>query len=147
MSAPSALNLLEFVFPKRVPIILQSEATECGLACLAMIASYHGLKTDLNGMRQRVSISLTGTTLKSIMAAAGAMDLACRPLRLELEAIGSIRRPAILHWDMNHFVVLTKVSREKVRINDPHIIRYLSMRYTALVVSLSRSAWSQQPSL
>ncbi|HYB08441.1 MAG TPA: peptidase domain-containing ABC transporter [Alphaproteobacteria bacterium] len=121
MSAPSVLNLLEFVFPKRVPVILQSEATECGLACLAMIASYHGLKTDLHGMRQRVSISLTGTTLKGIMAAGSAMDLACRPLRLELEALGRIRRPAILHWDMNHFVVLTKVSGEKVRINDPAV--------------------------
>ena len=53
MTAPATLKLLDFVFPREVPIVLQSEAAECGLACLAMVASYHGLKTDLNTIRQR----------------------------------------------------------------------------------------------
>ncbi len=121
MRAPAIFKLLDFVFPDRVPIILQTEAAECGLACLAMIASYHGRKTDLNAIRQLNVISLTGSTLKSLIAAAAGMDLACRPLRLELDKIGHLHCPAILHWNMNHFVVLTKVTRSGVMIIDPAV--------------------------
>ena len=74
MRAPAIFKLLDFVFPDRVPIIFQTEAAECGLACLAMIASYHGRKTDLNAIRQLNVISLTGSTLKSLIAAAAGMD-------------------------------------------------------------------------
>ncbi|MBL8524606.1 MAG: hypothetical protein JNN20_13020, partial [Betaproteobacteria bacterium] len=48
------------LFGRRVPVILQSEAPECGIACLAMIASYHGHLTDLSAMRLRLSPSLKG---------------------------------------------------------------------------------------
>jgi ATP-binding cassette subfamily B protein RaxB len=119
MRAPAIFKLLDFVFPDRVPVIFQTEAAECGLACLAMVASYHGRKTDLNAIRQLNVISLTGSTLKGLIVAAAGMDLACRPLRLELEKIGHLHCPAILHWDMNHFVVLTKVTRTGVMIIDP----------------------------
>ena len=54
------------LFTRRIPIILQSEAPECGIACLAMVASYHGHLTDLIAMRVRLSPSLKGVTLKHI---------------------------------------------------------------------------------
>lgn len=119
MRAPAIFKSLDFVFPDRVPVIFQTEAAECGLACLAMIASYHGRKTDLNAIRQLNAISLTGSTLKGLVAVAAGMDLACRPLRVELDKIGHLHCPAILHWNMNHFVVLTKVRRNSVTIIDP----------------------------
>jgi ABC-type bacteriocin/lantibiotic exporter with double-glycine peptidase domain len=50
--------------------ILQSEAAECGLACLAMVAAYHGQRLTLSELRRKVAISLKGTTLKSLMAIA-----------------------------------------------------------------------------
>jgi ATP-binding cassette, subfamily B, bacterial CvaB/MchF/RaxB len=143
MKAPAALKLLDFVFPHEVPVIFQSEAAECGLVCLAMVASYYGLKTDLNAIRQRNSVSLTGSTLKGLIAVAANMDLTCRPLRLELDQIGNLRRPAILHWDMNHFVVLTKVRRGTVVINDPAIgersmsIAELSPHFSGVALELT----------
>jgi ATP-binding cassette, subfamily B, bacterial CvaB/MchF/RaxB len=121
MRAPAVFKSLDFVFPDRVPVILQTEAAECGLACLAMVASFHGRKTDLNTIRQLNAISLTGTTLKGLVAIAAGMDLACRPLRIELDKIGHLHCPAILHWDMNHFVVLAKVRRNGVTIIDPAV--------------------------
>jgi ATP-binding cassette, subfamily B, bacterial CvaB/MchF/RaxB len=121
MKAPAIFKSLDFVFPDSVPVILQTEAAECGLACLAMIASFHGRKTDLNAIRQLNAISLTGTTLKGLVAIAAGMDLACRPLRAELDKIGHLHCPAILHWDMNHFVVLAKVRRNGVTIIDPAV--------------------------
>lgn len=121
MRPPAILKSLDFVFPNQVPIILQTEAAECGLACLAMVASYYGRKTDLNAIRQLNAVSLTGTTLKGLVAVAAGMDLACRPLRAELDKINHLHCPAILHWDMNHFVVLTKVHRNAATIIDPAV--------------------------
>jgi ATP-binding cassette subfamily B protein RaxB len=111
MSAP--------LFSRAVPVILQSEAPECGIACVAMIASYHGFRTDLQGMRQRLSVSMKGVTLKHISQLAESMHLTSRGVQLPLESLGQLRLPAILHWDMNHFVVLTKVSGRRITIHDP----------------------------
>lgn len=103
----------------RLPVIHQTEATECGLACLAMIANYHGHDLDLNALRQRVSVSLKGARLKSLMQMAGDLGFGTRALRLDLEHIDRLQCPAILHWDMNHFVVLRQVKRGKAYIHDP----------------------------
>jgi len=84
-----------------------------------MIASYHGHRIDLNTLRRRYPVSLSGVTLRSLIQVASQLHLVGRPLRLELEHLGKLRIPAILHWDMNHFVVLKKVGRKGIVINDP----------------------------
>ena len=112
-------GLLDFGGRRRLPNLLQTEAAECGLACLAMVASFHGFRTDLNTLRRRHPVSLKGVTLRGLMQIAGQMQLACRPLRFELESIGQLRIPAILHWDMNHFVVLRSVGPKGIVVHDP----------------------------
>lgn len=104
---------------RRLPMLRQSEAAECGLACLAMIASYHGHRIDLNTLRRRHPVSLKGVTLRGLMQVAAQLELAPRPLRFEIEHLGQLRLPAIVHWDMNHFVVLRTASRRGVVIHDP----------------------------
>ncbi|WP_183738277.1 MULTISPECIES: peptidase domain-containing ABC transporter [unclassified Janthinobacterium] len=93
-------------------IQLQSEASECGLACLAMIASYYGHHTSLTDLRQKFSVSLKGITLAQLMRHASALSLSIRPLRAELAEIPKIKLPCILHWDLNHFVVLKKITKD-----------------------------------
>lgn len=102
-----------------VPVIHQTALAECGLACLAMVSSYYGFKTDLNDLRKRFPTSLKGATLGGLMLAANRLNLASRPLRLELEEIKDLNRPAILHWDLNHFVVLVGFKGNKAVIHDP----------------------------
>src|SRR5436190_3289577 len=99
--------------------MLQTEAAECGIACLAMIASYFGHRIDLDTLRRRHPVSLKGMTLRALIETARHLELACRPLRIELAHLGQLRMPAILHWDMNHFVVLKSVSRRGLVIHDP----------------------------
>ncbi|APV51107.1 hypothetical protein BWI17_16300 [Betaproteobacteria bacterium GR16-43] len=101
------------------PVILQSEAPECGIACIAMIASHHGHLTDLSAMRVRLSPSLKGVTLKHIAQIGEALGMTSRGVQLPLDALGKLALPAILHWDMNHFVVLTKVAGRKITVHDP----------------------------
>lgn len=110
---------LRFGFRRRIDPILQTEAAECGLACLGMVAGWYGYHTDLPTLRRRFSISLKGATLKQLIDIAGALELGARPLRLELEELGELKLPCILHWDLSHFVVLTRVTERGITILDP----------------------------
>ena len=104
---------------RRVPPILQSEAAECGIACLAMIAGYYGQRIDLASLRRRFPISLKGTTLASLMDIARRLQLSSRAVRVELAQLERLRCPCILHWRMSHFVVLASVGTRTIRIHDP----------------------------
>ena len=104
---------------RHLPMVRQTEAAECGLACLAMIAGYHGHRIDLNTLRRRHPVSLKGVTLRGLMQVAIKLDLASRPLRFELEHLAQLKLPAIVHWDMDHFVVLRATSARGVVIHDP----------------------------
>jgi len=115
----SVVNKLQFWSRNSLPIILQSEAAECGLASLAMVACYHGYQTDLVSIRQKFSISLEGATLLDIMGFAEQLKLSTRPLRIELEDLDALQTPCILHWDLNHFVVLKKANEKRIVIHDP----------------------------
>ena len=142
----SFLEQLNFSGRRRLPIILASEAAECGLACLAMVARYHGHDVDLNGLRQRFSLSLTGMSLRSLIAVSDQFGFSSRPLRVELSALTKVKMPAILHWDLNHFVVLKSISAKAAVIHDPAVgVRTLplsdvSRHFTGVVLELTPAA-------
>ena len=140
MRLPSELN---FTSRKRLPMFLAAEGAECGLACIAMIAAHHGHNVDLNGLRQRFSLSLSGASLRSLMGFANGLGLATRALRVELSSLPKLKLPAILHWDLNHFVVLRSVSGATATIHDPAFgVRTLpldevSNHFTGVVLELT----------
>jgi ATP-binding cassette subfamily B protein RaxB len=114
-----ALAGLQFGFRRRLPVFLQTEAAECGLASLGMVACFHGHRVDLAALRRRFTVSLKGATLAYLIQAAGKLHLAPRPLRLELGELQQLRAPCILHWDMNHFVVLKSADARGAVVHDP----------------------------
>ena len=103
----------------RLPVILQSEGSECGLACLAMVASQQGRRSTLSELRAKFSLSLKGVTLQNLIRYADTMGLAARPIRCEIEELPQVALPAILHWDLDHFVVLARVNRKTIVVHDP----------------------------
>ncbi|MEO9385182.1 peptidase domain-containing ABC transporter [Chromobacterium phragmitis] len=113
--------ILQFWGRRRLPLLLQTEAAECGLASLAMVAGYWGHRIDLANMRRRFSVSLKGSTLKSLISMAQGLGLASRPLKLELRHLPQLKLPCVLHWDMNHFVVLKQASARHIVIHDPAV--------------------------
>lgn len=139
----SNVENLRFSVRRQLPMILQAEAAECGLACLAMIAGYYKHSTDPSELRRRYGFSLKGATLKDVLGVADHLGLASRPLRLELEELNQLRTPCLLHWDLNHFVVLKSVSRNGIVIHDPSDgVRKLnftevSRHFTGVAVELS----------
>jgi ATP-binding cassette, subfamily B, bacterial CvaB/MchF/RaxB len=138
------------VFGRRVPLILQSEAPECGIACVAMIAGHHGLRTDLAAMRRRLTPSMRGVTLKHIAAVAQELQMSFRGVQAPLASLGQLRLPAILHWDMNHFVVLTAVAGNRITVHDPAVGRRVmgqdeaSRHYTGVAMELQPTAEFRQ---
>ncbi|MFK3780131.1 peptidase domain-containing ABC transporter [Agrobacterium sp. NPDC089420] len=103
----------------RIEPLLQSEAAECGLACLAMVAGHHGHHVTLPELRRRHTVSSKGTTLKTLIAIADDLGFAGRALKLDMEDIGKLRMPCILHWDMSHYVVLSRAMPGRIEIHDP----------------------------
>lgn len=99
--------------------VLQSEAAECSLACLSMLAQAHGLHLTLAQLRSQFSVGLKGATLQHLIDAAAQLGLSARALRLEMHELEQLQTPCILHWDLNHFVVLKKVKADTVVILDP----------------------------
>ncbi|MBI2383745.1 MAG: peptidase domain-containing ABC transporter [Gammaproteobacteria bacterium] len=127
----------------RTPVILQAEAAECGLACLAMMSAYHGQIYDLSTLRAKLRASSRGATLAQLMEMAGQLKLTSRALRLELNSLGGLRLPCILHWNLDHFVVLERVRERHVEIIDPAIGRrkvayaQVSKSFTGIALELT----------
>lgn len=115
--------ILNFTFlrERQLPVLLQTESAECGLASLAMIAGYWGYEVDLASLRQRFAISIKGTTLRGVVTIAGSIGLRARALQLEMHNLPELKLPCIVHWNMNHFVVLKSVSATRAVIHDPAI--------------------------
>jgi ATP-binding cassette subfamily B protein RaxB len=126
--------------------ILQSESSECALACLAMVADAHGLRVDLSDLRRRFPVSLKGATLAHLIRHAETLGFAARALRLELEELGELTLPCILHWDLNHFVVLKRVRGARVTILDPAVgertllLAQVSKHFTGVALELEPTA-------
>jgi ATP-binding cassette, subfamily B, bacterial len=104
---------------RRVRPIQQMEATECGIACLAMILDRYGSSKRLEALRESCGTSRNGNSAGDLLRGARQHGLEARGLRLEPEALGGLALPAVLHWELNHFVVLERVRRAGASIVDP----------------------------
>lgn len=130
----------------QLPMIQQTELTECGLACLAMVGRYHGHDIDLAALRRRFPVSIKGATLSQLIDVATKLGMSSRPLRVELEYLEQLMTPCILHWDMNHFVVLKRAERGLVEIHDPAVgvrrvtSQELATSFTGVALELAPAA-------
>lgn len=113
------LDKLNIRLCQNIPVIHQTESSECGLACLAMMCGYYGKSIDLIALRQRFNLSARGTTLAGIKKIATQLGMTSRAFSLDLHEINALKTPCILHWDFNHFVVLVSVSRNRFILHDP----------------------------
>lgn len=127
---------------RRVPLELQNARNECGLACLAMVAGYFDGHTRLHDVRRRFAGHSHGLTLKSLAEFATQLGLASRGVRAEPQDLRRLNTPAVLHWNMDHFVVLVAVKRKGCVIHDPALGRTLCSwkevgeRFTGVVLEL-----------
>jgi ATP-binding cassette subfamily B protein RaxB len=113
------LDQLDFGWRRRSPVVLQTEAAECGLACLAMLLDHFGTTTDLPTLRSRHGTVPQGMTLADLVRVASAEKLGTRALRVGLRELPEVRLPCVLHWDLGHFVVLKARRGKRWLVADP----------------------------
>jgi ATP-binding cassette, subfamily B, bacterial CvaB/MchF/RaxB len=136
----SRLNLK---FGRELPMYFQVEAAECGLACIAMVASFHGYRTDLQTLRRKHEVSLKGTTFAHLMQIANLVGLSSRAVKLDLDGLPHLRLPCVLHWSFSHFVVLGSVGKRSVTLHDPAVgIRNCGMEeFSRLFTGVALEVW------
>jgi ATP-binding cassette, subfamily B, bacterial CvaB/MchF/RaxB len=140
MTLPDRMLQASTIVLRKTPLVLQTEAAECGLACLAMIAGRYGHRVDLPALRRRHNVSVRGTTLHDLVGIASTMRLATRAVRADLPHLKRLHLPCMLHWDHSHFVVLTAVGRRRIVIHDPAVgrrsvpVQEVSKRFTGVVL-------------
>ena len=129
----------------RIPVILQADRAECGVACLAMVAAYYGYRATLREYRLRFRPSVRGMTLGRLQRCADEIGLKGRAIRAELDELPQLRTPAILHWQLDHFVVLKATTPRGALIIDPAVgarrvsTDDLSAQFTGVALELAPS--------
>ena len=99
---------------RQVPFVAASELNECGLACLAAISAFFQGERGLAEIRQLAVPSGRGETLLELRNLAERIGLAARGVKVEITALAQLAVPAILHWEMDHFVVLERVTKSGI---------------------------------
>ena len=104
----------------KVPVVMQLEALECGAACLAMVMAYYSKWVPLEEVRLACGVSRDGTSAKNMYLAAQQYGFDVKAFRMSPDAIKKeCSYPCIIHWNMNHFVVLNGFRGRYAYINDP----------------------------
>lgn len=128
--------------PSRIRLVRQTEVAECGIASLTMIAAYHGLDVDLGTMRRRFEPSLRGTSMRTLLEISNQLGLAPRAVKASLDHLSNLHVPAILHWNLNHYVVLERVRKGRALVHDPNgrslwmPIEEISNHFTGIALEL-----------
>ncbi|MES2949272.1 MAG: cysteine peptidase family C39 domain-containing protein [Pseudomonadota bacterium] len=106
---------------RRVPMVAQQEAVECGAACLAMVLAYYGRWVTLEELREQCGITRDGTKATNVVKAARLHNLVAKGLQKDAKELLSLPHPLIVFWRFNHFVVVESINTEHVRLVDPAV--------------------------
>lgn len=104
---------------RKVPVVLQQSAFECGVACLAMILGSLGRATSLSECRARHTVGRDGVTAATLLRLARSFGLLGKGLSLGIDALAELDRPVIAHWGFEHYVVVEWVGPKVASIVDP----------------------------
>ncbi len=111
----------KFKNSRYLEVLLQRESAECGLVALLMLMNYYGLDTDLLSIRERYMISLKGLTLLDLKGIAEKFNFKTVVIKFDFDQLSLLKLPCILHWELNHFVVLSKIKKKSIIIHDPAV--------------------------
>lgn len=128
----AATNVIDFPRPRRQPrhffwqgrpFIEQQSSSDCGVACLAMIAQYWGKRYPLHQLREWAHVGRSGASLRNLATAAEAIGFHTRPVRASLNRLAPQKTPWIAHWQGDHYIVVYQVTPHFVQVADPAIGR------------------------
>lgn len=113
-------NLLN-IGKQKLPVFKQDQISECGHACVAMISNFHGHQVDLFSLRMIEAPSMNGSSMLDLIRLFEKLDFTTRAIRVEIDELKRVQCPAVLHWNLNHFVVLKGIYKNYIVIHDPAV--------------------------
>ena len=108
--------------------IKQRDAMDCGAACLASISGWYSFVVSATQIRLLTGVNNDGASVSGIVNAAEELGFEAKGVRCAKESLSKIPLPAIAHLQGNenqHFVVVYKITRSKVKIMDPKFGKYI----------------------
>jgi ATP-binding cassette subfamily B protein len=106
---------------RRYPFFEQQSGSDCGAACLVMVARYWGKKFSVNRIRDIANVDANGASLRGLSAAAESIGFSTRPVKASIDQLAKQKLPAIAHWEGNHYIVVYEITRNQVIVADPAI--------------------------
>ncbi|MGB3638679.1 MAG: peptidase domain-containing ABC transporter [Rivularia sp. (in: cyanobacteria)] len=106
---------------KQYPFYAQQSGSDCGCACLVMIARHWGKRLAVNRVRDIANVSRNGASLRSLAAAAESIGFASKPVKASFDKLREQSLPAIVHWEGNHYIVVYEINKKHVIVCDPAI--------------------------
>ena len=121
---------------------MQMEAVECGAASLAMILAYYGKWVPLEKLRDECGVGRDGSKSANILKAAREYGMEAKGFSIGIDGLKKKKPfPCIIHWNYNHFVVLTGIRGNYVYVNDPgrgrvrYPMQIFEKRYTGIAMT------------
>jgi ABC-type bacteriocin/lantibiotic exporter with double-glycine peptidase domain len=115
----AAITGVRFEKRNRVPVRMQSQTSDCGPACLAMVLAHHGVDVSVDQLRQETNAGRDGVSAKTLLTTARRYGIAGRGVRASLGDLRSLAPGSILFWNFSHFVVLERVTSRYLAVVDP----------------------------
>jgi ATP-binding cassette subfamily B protein len=106
---------------KQYPFYAQQSASDCGCACLVMIARHWGKRLAVNRVRDIANVNRNGASLRSLAAAAENIGFASKPVKASFDKLAQQSLPAIVHWEGKHYIVVYEINQKYVIVCDPAI--------------------------
>ncbi|HLP90460.1 MAG TPA: peptidase domain-containing ABC transporter [Nostocaceae cyanobacterium] len=106
---------------RRYPFYAQQSASDCGAACLVMVARYWGKRFSVNRVREIANVDRNGASLRGLLTAAESLGFAARPVKASLNQLAKQKLPAIAHWEGKHYIVVYEITSKYVVVADPGI--------------------------
>ncbi len=116
---PVKRHLLDWV--NHYPWIEQQSSSDCGAACLSMVARYWGKRFPLHALRERANVGISGASLKGLANASESLGFHARPIRASFSRMVDQGNPWIAHWEGMHFIVVYAIQNGQVTIADPAV--------------------------
>ncbi|MCG8462011.1 MAG: peptidase domain-containing ABC transporter, partial [Holophagales bacterium] len=132
---------------RRIPYIQQTQAADCGPACLAMVLGFHGRRERLEQVRDFAGVGREGASAATLIETAGRYHLRARAVRVDdVEHLHFLPMASVLHWRFSHFVVFVRKIRDGIEVMDPATGRRrvsmeeLQRNFTGIAISFSPTA-------
>jgi ATP-binding cassette subfamily B protein len=104
------------------PFVKQPDAMDCGPACLKMIAGFYKMSFSLDSLRKKCYITREGVSFLGLSEAADSLGFRTIGVKIPFEMLkGNVPLPCIVHWRQKHFIVVYKITNDKIWVADPAV--------------------------